>query len=79
MFRSSSPLYAQPNLLEGIARSIDFGGTLSEYNVFPYPEMADQIALTWDWTIVGESIHEALEKNPKPKCRSTSGIVCGQE
>lgn len=41
-------LFARPSLVEGIARLLDFGGTLNTYNDSPTPELADLVALSSD-------------------------------
>lgn len=48
----SSFLFAQPNFWEGVARSVDFGGTLNEYNRSESADEADRRALTADWQSV---------------------------
>ena len=55
---SSDFLYARPSALEGIARLIDFGNTLSEYNTSEEP---DEVALRMDWMSVGSHLHEAMK------------------
>jgi len=54
-------LYAQPSLLEGVARVVDFGGTLNDYNRCPAGVDPDAFALRADWAAVGESIRSAAE------------------
>ena len=41
-------LFARPSLVEGVARLLDFGGTLSVYNDSPSPALADLKALASD-------------------------------
>ncbi|MDQ2686767.1 MAG: hypothetical protein M3Y28_02760 [Armatimonadota bacterium] len=41
-------LYAAPSFLEGLARSIDIGDTLTEYNYSETGQAADQRALRAD-------------------------------
>ncbi len=55
-------LYATPSFVEGIARIIDFGNTLNEYNASESEEKADEIALYMDWKIVGTDIRNAMKK-----------------
>jgi hypothetical protein len=45
--------------LEGVARSIDIGGTLQEYNFPQDPNQADAIALASDWGFVMRDIQKA--------------------
>ncbi len=51
-------LYARPSFAEGMARILDFGNTLNEYNRSPDP---DTIALAADWNAVGEDLARAIE------------------
>ena len=53
-------LYARPSFLEGLARIMDFGNTLNEYNTFPRGEDSDCAALSTDWTMVGQDINRAM-------------------
>ena len=43
-------LYARPSFLEGMARVMDIGGALNEYNNFLSDEDADFVALWMDWS-----------------------------
>lgn len=54
-------LYARPSFLEGIARLLDFSGTLNEYNSSMTPEQADALALRSDWSAVGQDMWQAIE------------------
>lgn len=58
----TSFLFASPSFLEGLARTIDLGATLDEYNSSITPEQADFLALKNDWEVVGEDIAYAIEK-----------------
>lgn len=60
MNKLSSYLYARPSIVEGIARLVDFGDTLSEYNDILSPEQADALALLADWLVVGDDLREAM-------------------
>lgn len=62
MHRLASFLFARPSFVEGIARIIDFGNTLTEYNVSPTPEEADYYAIRADWCAVGGEIQRASSK-----------------
>ena len=57
----TSFLFANPSFIEGIARIIDLGSTLSEYNSVMTPEQADFIAIRNDWEIIGEDIAVQIE------------------
>ena len=53
-------LYARPSFLEGMARVMDIGGTLNEYNTFLSDEDADFFALSMDWHAVGQDMRDAM-------------------
>ncbi len=57
MGKQSNFLYASPSFIEGIARTIDLGNTLSEYN---YSNNPDEIALYMDWAVIGNDIRKAM-------------------
>jgi len=57
----SSILFARPSAIEGAARLLDFGDTLSEYNRSPTGAMADYIALAADWKQIGNDLSEAFQ------------------
>ena len=58
---TSDLLFTRPSFLEGVARILDFGNTLQEYNTSISPEMADYRALMADWQAVGEDMMRAVE------------------
>lgn len=58
----TSFLFATPSFLEGLARTIDLGTTLDEYNSSITPEQADFLALKNDWEVIGKDIAFAIEK-----------------
>ncbi|MDY6785229.1 MAG: hypothetical protein SW833_22230 [Cyanobacteriota bacterium] len=62
MNKLTSYLYARPSLLEGIARLLDIGGTLSEYNT---SEQADALAIYSDWLVVGDDLRKVLRSYPE--------------
>lgn len=49
----SDLLFARPSFLEGVARVLDLGSTLNEYNCSMTPEQADQLALRSDLQRIG--------------------------
>jgi hypothetical protein len=55
-------LYANPSFGEGVARLIDFSGSLNEYNFSESPAQADFRAIQSDWESVGLDIIEAIEQ-----------------
>lgn len=56
----ASLLFASLSFLQGMASTLDIGGTLITYNMSPSPEEADRSALAHDWFIVGEEIEGAM-------------------
>lgn len=55
-------LYAMPTFLEGVARSVDIGDTLTEYNTSENGTAADLQALRSDWLAVGNDLREAISQ-----------------
>jgi hypothetical protein len=55
----STFLFARPSFAEGVARLVDFSGSLNEYNYSPNGRQADAIALWADWTCVGNELRSA--------------------
>ncbi len=53
-------LYARPSFLEGLARIIDFGNTLQEYNISSTSELADERVIRADWSAVGDDMYKAF-------------------
>lgn len=56
----TSLLYARPTFLEGVARLVDFGGFLNDYNYAEDGDAADQIALASDWYAIGDDMRQAF-------------------
>lgn len=54
-------LYASPSFLEGIARIMDFGNTLNQYNESPSGAVADEIALRMDSAVIGHIMQSAIK------------------
>lgn len=54
---SSDFLFARPTLLEGLARILDWGGTLSEFNRHAH---ADRVAIAMDWRMVGNDVRAGI-------------------
>ncbi len=52
-------LYATPSFLEGVARAIDIGDTLTDYNGSEDGAQADARALRSDWKAVGDDMRRA--------------------
>jgi len=55
-------LFAKPSFLEGMARVLDIGGTLTEFNRLPTSEEADANAIRQDWEAVGLDLLAAVER-----------------
>ncbi|MCW3098605.1 MAG: hypothetical protein JWL77_4223 [Chthonomonadaceae bacterium] len=55
-------LFARPSFSEGLARIVDIGGTLNEYNSSSSNEEADYNALLADWQAVGDAIRQAAKQ-----------------
>lgn len=55
-------LFARPSFCGGIAGLLDFGNTLSVYNVSPTPRQADYLALKSDWVAVGYDLRRAIKE-----------------
>lgn len=53
-------LFAHPGFLCGMARALDLGDTLTEYNRSLSEEEADFIAMESDWMAVGDDIRNAI-------------------
>jgi hypothetical protein len=69
-------LFAKPSFIEGIARLLDFGGTLNIYNESGTGAEADVKALKNDWEAVGQDIQTAIisygQKQKKPETYNTA-------
>ncbi len=59
---SSSDLFARPSFIEGIARIVDLGGNLQEYNVSETEAEADENAIGNDWRIVGQDLSNSFKR-----------------
>ena len=55
-------LYARLSFVKGLARIMDFGNTLNEYNTSPADEEADFTAIGADWYRIGQDLHDAIEQ-----------------
>ena len=59
MRTTSDYLYARPSFSEGVARLLDFGNTLNEYNTFGGLD-PDGVALGMDWVVIGGDFRSAI-------------------
>ncbi len=57
---NSTFLFADPSLLSGAARLLDFNGHFDKYNESLTGKGADTMALFCDWLVVGDSLSEAF-------------------
>lgn len=57
----STFLFATPSFLEGIARLVDFGGGLQEFNSSEDEAQADARATAQDWAAVGDDLRAAAK------------------
>ncbi len=55
-------LFARQSFLGGVARILDLGGTLVEFNQSLTPEQADGLALRADFRTVGVDLRQAAEE-----------------
>jgi hypothetical protein len=63
-------LYARPSFLEGMARVLDIGGTLQQYNVSATGEDADARALAADVHAIGADLRRVMADYAK-ECEVT--------
>lgn len=61
MMDYTSRLFARPSFIEGMARVLDMGGTLNEYNTSPNGAEADAIAIWSDWAAIGQDMYAAMD------------------
>lgn len=55
-------LFARPSFAEGVARLIDVGHTLDEYNRARDGAEADAIAMRADWHMVGDDLRSPMRE-----------------
>ena len=60
MMDYTSRLFARPSFVEGMARALDMGGTLNEYNTSLSGEEADAIAIWSDWAAIGQDMYAVM-------------------
>jgi hypothetical protein len=60
MGKYSTNLFARASFCEGVARLIDVGNAMNEYNRSESAEEADQLAILCDWAQVGEDMREGF-------------------
>ncbi len=58
----STLLFDRPSFVEGMARVLDFSGSLNEYAESLSPEEADAAALASDWRAIGADLWGAVEE-----------------
>jgi len=70
----SSFLFARPSYIEGVARIMDFGNTLNEYNSSLTAEQADFFAIASDWRAVGRDLNHAAAACIGPAWKEGVGV-----
>jgi hypothetical protein len=55
-------LFAQPSLMAGASRILDFWGVFDDYNRSDTPMEADAKAIAADWLVVGQDVLDAIEQ-----------------
>jgi hypothetical protein len=55
-------LFTEPDLISGMARILDLGSTLNEYNTSATPDLADFRAVRSDWAAVSKDLRAALSQ-----------------
>lgn len=68
-------LFARPSFFSGMARVLDLGGTLNEYNYSSDTGQADYYALHSDWKAVGADLLTAAKKLKKESTFSTDDTL----
>lgn len=71
-------LYARPSFVEGLARIIDFGNTLNEYNTSPTDKEADFTAISVDWYRIGQDLHDAIGQFKIEHAKENSAVKIRQ-
>jgi hypothetical protein len=61
MYRLTTYLYATSSFLEGVARLVDFTGSLNTYNCSDSTAQADFKAISSDWMVVGGDLRKAIK------------------
>lgn len=60
MFRFS--IFSRSGFLSGMARVLDMGATLNEYNYTSTPEMADKLAIMSDFMDIGADMFTVIKQ-----------------
>jgi hypothetical protein len=55
-------LYPRPTFVEGMARILDWGGAMTQFNRF---DQADRAAIGMDWRMVGQDLRMAIAEQLK--------------
>lgn len=59
--------FARPSFVDGMARILDFGLTMQDYNRSRTVTEADYIAISNDWQAVGKDIKTVLSRYEQEK------------
>lgn len=78
MIHLSDLLLARPSFLEGMARIIDLGSTLTECNRAQDGNSSDFLAIAADWYAVGQDLHNAIDAEHGAKKQNAS-LACRGE
>lgn len=73
MDRFTALLFVIPSFWEGMARTLDIGGTMTEFNRSPNPRVADALAMRADWMSVGQDLWNVLDQE------SLNGVESGSD
>ncbi len=58
-----TPFFAVPTFITGLARILDFAGSMTQYNRIPHPLDADRIAIAADWAAVVADMRKVFEES----------------
>ena len=58
---TANRLFAEPSFWEGVARVLDLGATLQEYNTSETEQQADAKAIRDDWRAVGYDLRSSIK------------------
>jgi hypothetical protein len=58
---SSDFLFVRPSLFRGLARTLDFVGSLDSYNWSGSGQDADERAMAVDWSLVAADVNAAMK------------------
>lgn len=68
-------LFTMPTFVEGVARAVDVGDTLTVYNISASPEEADLRAIRADWLAVGNDLRRVMRRYKRKLKRARNARV----